>query len=303
MSIPRQIIPGDTWFITRRCTQRTALLKPSSIITAVFMYLLIYCAKQYGIMIHAACVMSTHYHLVITDPFGLLPRFMEDLNKFLAKALNCHYGRWENFWAPGSYDAKRCVSVRDALDEMAYTIANPVAAGLVSSPDQWPGFITAPEDLGKRVIIGKRPDFFFRPDGPMPEEVSTLIESPPCGDEWTRDKLVEVFRDKLDARIAAAHEKHQGSFRGAAKVCAVHHTTQPKTSEPRRQPSMRIVARDATQRIEAIAELREFHRAHSEMRDAWKAGDTNVTFPAGTWWMRCHSPALVEKPPNRVLLN
>jgi len=52
-----------------------------------------------------------------------------------------------------------------------------------------------------------------------------------------------------------------------------------------------------------IAELREFYRAHREMRDAWKAGDTNVTFPAGTWWMQCHTPARVEKPPNRVLLN
>jgi len=90
MSLPRQIIPGDTWFITRRCTQRTSLLKPCAILTAVFMYLLIYCAKQYGIMIHAVCVMSTHYHLVVTDPFGLLPRFMENLNKLLAKVLNCH---------------------------------------------------------------------------------------------------------------------------------------------------------------------------------------------------------------------
>ena len=104
---------------------------------------------------------------------------------------------------------------------MAYSVTNPTAAGLVSSPEKWPGIITAPEDLGSRVITGKRPDFFFRPDGPMPEEVSMLIETPPCGDEWTRDKLVEVYREKVDARVAAAHEKYRGRFLGARRVLAV----------------------------------------------------------------------------------
>jgi putative transposase len=303
MSLPRQIVPGDTWFITRRCTQRTSLLSPSTIVTAVFMYLLIYCAKQYGIMIHAACAMGTHYHLVITDTLGLLPKFMEDLNKLLAKVLNYHYGRWENFWAPGSYDAKRCVSVRDALDRMAYTVANPTAAGLVSAPEKWPGFITLPEDLGRRIISAKRPKFFFRPNGPMPEEVSMMIEPLPCGDEWTRDQQVEVFRDKLDTRRAAAHEKHDGRFLGARKVRAVHHTARPRTREPRRQPSMRIAAANTDQRIEAIAELREFHRAYREVLSAWRAGDRSVTFPPGTWWMQHHTPARVQKPPNRRLLS
>lgn len=32
-------------------------------VTAVFMDLFIYCAKPYGIMIHAACAMRTQYHL------------------------------------------------------------------------------------------------------------------------------------------------------------------------------------------------------------------------------------------------
>jgi len=193
--------------------------------------------------------------------------------------------------------------VRDALDQMAYTAANPVSAGLVNSPDKWPGFITLPEDLGKRVITAKRPDFFFRPNGPMPEEVSLLIEPPPCSDEWTTEKLIEVFGDKLDARVAAAHEKHHGQFRGAGKVVAASPNDRPRTSEPRRRPSMRIAAHDAAHRRQAVAELREFQRAYHEVLCAWKAGDTHLVFPAGTWWMQHHSPARVQKPPNRMLLN
>jgi REP-associated tyrosine transposase len=304
MSLPRQIIPGETWFISRRCTQRTSLLKPTTIVTAVFMYLLAYYAKQYGIMIHAVCVMSTHYHMVLTDMHGVLPKFMENLNKFLAKVLNCHWGRWENFWAPGSYDAKRCVSVPDALDRMAYLEANPSAADLAASPDEWPGLITKPEDLAKRVIKGRRPDIFFRPDGPMPEEVSLLIEPLPCAcpEAWPRDKQVEVLTEKLDARLAAAHKKYGGRFLGAPKVLARHHLDRPSKPEPRRQISMGIAAHNAAHRVQAIAERKEFLRSHRETRDAWERGDNTVTFPPGTWWMRHHASARVQKPPIRVLL-
>lgn len=303
MTLPRQITPGSTYFISRRCTQRTSLLKPSVVVTATFMYLLIYCALRYGVLVHAGCVMSNHYHLVISDPFGMMPRFMEDLNKLLAKSLNVHYGRWENFWAPGSYDAQRCVSVNDALDRMAYLTANPVAAGLVDSPEKWPGFIILPKDLGGRVLKAKRPEFFFRPNGPMPKEVSMLIDPPPCGDDWSHERLIDVLQEKIEKRVTAAHEKYNGRFLGASKVLDAHHTDQPGTREPRRQPSTRIAANDVGQRIEAIHELREFHRAYCEVRSAWRAGDTGVTFPAGTWWMQQHTHARVQKPPERVLLN
>jgi REP-associated tyrosine transposase len=248
MSLPRQIIPGDTWFISRRCTQRLSLLKPTTVVTAVFMYLLAYYAKQYGIMIHAVCVMSTHYHMVLTDVHGVLPKFMENLNMFLAKVLNFHWGRWENFWTPGSYDAKRCVSVNDALDRMAYLEANPSAAHLAASPDEWPRLITKPEDLAKRVIKDRRPDFFFRPDGPMPKVVSLLIEPLPCAspEAGPRDKQVEVLTEKLGARLAAAHKKYGGRFPGAPKVLARHHMDQPRKPEPRRQISMGIAAHSAS---------------------------------------------------------
>ena len=305
MSLPRQIIPGDTWFITRRCSQRLSFLKPDSIVTAVFLYVLAYCAKRYGIMIHAVCVMSTHYHLVITDLFGVLPRFMENLNKFVAKALNLHWGKWENFWAPGSYDAKRCVSVEDALERMAYTIANPTAAGLVETPEEWPGFVTLPEDIGKRRIVARRPSIFFRPDGKMPEEVSLIIEPLRCDDPEKRptDKQTEVLREKVDARVAAAYEKYDGNFLGAKKVLAASHLDQPRKPSPRFQTSMRIAAHDTVQRIEAIEERKEFLHGYEIAKLGWKEGDTTVAFPPGTWWFRHHTPARVQKPPHRVLLS
>jgi len=38
MSRPRQIIPGQTVFVTRRCSQRQFLLKPGKTVNQVFLY-------------------------------------------------------------------------------------------------------------------------------------------------------------------------------------------------------------------------------------------------------------------------
>ena len=43
------------------------------------------------------------------------------------------------------------VSDEDVLEKMAYTIANPTAAGLVRSPRDWPGVITT--RIGERCTV------------------------------------------------------------------------------------------------------------------------------------------------------
>jgi len=61
MSRPRQIVPGATVFVTRRCTQRQFLLKPSRLVNQVFLYCLAYAAARHGILVHAFIVMSNHF--------------------------------------------------------------------------------------------------------------------------------------------------------------------------------------------------------------------------------------------------
>jgi putative transposase len=105
MTAPRQIRPNTTYLITRRYFGRMFLLRPSPLVTAVFEYVLAAKAQQYGIVIHAYCVLSNHWHCVLTDSRGNLPRFQRDLGSTIARALNAAHGRWESFWAPGSYSA------------------------------------------------------------------------------------------------------------------------------------------------------------------------------------------------------
>jgi hypothetical protein len=48
----------------------------------------------------------------------------------------------------------------------------------------------------------------------------------------------------------------------------------------------RVAARDKWKRIEALGRLVEFLRSYRSAWAAWRAGETEVTFPYGTYWMR-----------------
>ncbi|MCK5797588.1 MAG: hypothetical protein KAI47_10415 [Deltaproteobacteria bacterium] len=48
---------------------------PSALTNQIVTYCLGIATGRYGIDVHAFCFMSTHYHLVATDPRGELPEF------------------------------------------------------------------------------------------------------------------------------------------------------------------------------------------------------------------------------------
>jgi putative transposase len=292
MSKPRKIEKGATYLITRRCFQRQFLLRPSELISHIVLYCLAYAAQKAGMLVHAYCVMANHYHLVVTDVHGKLPEFMHSLNSLLAKCLNAHYGRWESFWAPGSYSAVRLVERNDVLAKVVYTLQNPVSAGLVESSKLWPGLISRPEDMLGKVLVVPRPQHFFDPSGDMPELLSLELTPPPCVDpaRFVHDaRALQVISEKQHRAEAKARRR---KFRGAAAILALRPTDSPKGREPRRQLSPRIACRDKWKRIEALQREQLFQERY---RAAWlrfKAGERGVPFPAGTYWM----VAVAEQP-------
>lgn len=297
MTLPRRILPGETSFVTRRCSQRLLLLVPSAEVNNLFLYCLIYAAQRTGMLIHSVNVISNHYHIVLTDPYALLPVFMADLNRMVARALNRHHGRWENFWAPGSYDRKLCATPKDTLDRMVYGMANPTLHGLVEKVDQWPGFSTVPEDLDGRVLRATRPDFLFDPKGKMPDVLEMTLELPPGCQDWDRAELIAELRERITEREAQAYEKYRGRFVGVQRVLGMKPTDQPQTREPRRNPRLHIAARNTCRRIEEIHNLKQWHRDYADARWRQKAGEPDVVFPAGTYWMKHFTNARVQKPP------
>ena len=138
--LPRQILPGTTYMVSRRVTQRLFLLRPSRKTNQIFNYCLARAAQISGVRLHAVCVMSNHYHIICTDVRGLLPKFVAELNKLVAKCINASCGRWENLWAAGVQTSYvRLIDADAMIRESAYVLANPVSAGLVRYGREWPG--------------------------------------------------------------------------------------------------------------------------------------------------------------------
>jgi len=287
MTAPRQILPDATYLITRRCFDRMLLLRPSALVNELFEYVLAVNAKEYGILLHAFCVLSNHWHCVLTDPHGRLPEFQRDVGSTIARALNAAHGRWESFWAPGSYSAVALQTPEDVLDKMAYVLANPVVAGLVRRGAEWPGLWSAPSVIGAGAREVKRPDHFFRKDGPAPATASLKLTCPPGFEsvEALRRRLTDelVSREDQAGRDLAAQGR---SFMGPGKALAQSPFARPASGEPRRGLKPRVASRDKWKRLEAIGRLRGFL---AEYRQAWRAfakGARDTVFPEGTYWLR-----------------
>jgi REP element-mobilizing transposase RayT len=287
------VLPGTTYLVTRRCSQRQFLLLPTERTNGIVRYCLARAAERSGVQVHAFCVMSNHYHLVVTDLGTALPEFMRYLNEFLARALNAAHGRWENFWAPESYSAVRLVSPDDIVEKVAYALANPVVAGLVPRARRWPGLWSDPREVDGAPLVAFRPDGFFRPNGPTPARSELRLTRPPG---WaTADAFIAAVETALRRHEDTARV-NVGIFLGVRGILRQHPTDTPSSVEPRRRLNPRVAAADRSARIGALAQLSAFLRAYRRAWQQFRAGVREVLFPAGTYRLRvqlrvaCASP-------------
>jgi len=275
--------------VTRRCTQRQFLLKPSRRTNQLVRYCLALAASKTGVLLHAVCVMSNHWHGVVTDPFARLPEFLEHFHRLLAKAQNASLGRWENLWSSDKTSVVLLVSDDDVLEKMAYTIANPTAAGLVRSPREWPGVITT--RIGERCTVDM-PEVFFDPEGSLPESVTLELTRPPIYPHLETAALARHLAAAVERRVREARHAiaRQGrKFLGANAVRQQPFDGVPKTIEPRRNPNPRIAAAHTPERVQAIRNLLAFLRDYRAAWHAWRHGNREQLFPAGTYALRIYA--------------
>jgi REP element-mobilizing transposase RayT len=292
MTAPRQVLEGTTYLVTRRCSERRFFLRPSKATNAIVEYLLAVTAERYGIRIHAYCVLSNHYHFVLTDPHARLPDFHRDLDALVARAVNCSIGRWESLWDRESFSAVRLETREAILEKIVYVLANPVDAGLVRRGMEWPGLWSNERQLRGSVLALERPKEFFRSHGPLPA-VAHLQLHPPPGLEHDAafvDAVLSELR-RAEDRAAAELGRQGRSFLGVARVLAQKPYARPAACEPRRTLNPRVASRNKWRRIEALLRLRDFARAHREALEAWRAGLRDALFPPGTWLMRVQHQA------------
>ncbi len=294
MGLPRRVVPGTSYFITRRCYQRTYRLRPNRLTSQIFLFALGLAAKKTGVLLHAVCVMSNHHHCVITDPAGRLPEFLAELHRTVAKALNAAQGQWENLWSAERCNAAEIADDEAFIDRIAYTAANPVAAGLVADPGDWPG-ISYWKPTRIRVA---RPDVFFDEHGKCPDSVEFGIEQPNrvglSPRAWMR-KLTLAIR----LRVSRAREKLRAQGRpvlGRAAVLSESFMTRAPSVESKRVTVPNVAASDPSALARVTQTLRAFRAAYRDALGRWREGLRSEVFPFGTWAMRRFHNAAVAGP-------
>ncbi len=298
MSAPRQTLPASTYLVTRRCTQRQFLLRPSAVVNQIVAYCIGLAAERTGVLVHALCVLSDHYHGVFTDVFGRLPEFEEIAHKLIARCVNASLGRWENLWSAEAPSAVRLEDDGAVLDKIVYTLCNPTAAGLVAFGKEWPGQRTRPRDIAGTQTVIRRPGVFFREDGPTPETVVLRIV-PPAIEGMTPEQIASEIETRVETRERELRDEAARagrSFLGRRGVLGQSTDASPKTREPRRKLSPRVAAADPAVRIDAIARIKQFLLDYRDALLKWKRGIRDVLFPNGTYALRLHHAVACAPP-------
>ncbi len=293
--LPRAVLPGENVFITRRCTQRTFLLRPDAETNQTYLYVLGLAAQRTGVGLVIAVAMSNHEHVGTHDGEGRRVEFYQYLHELVARATNALRGRFENFWASEQTSVVRLVEVDDLIEKVVYAATNPVAAGLVERVHHWPGVNTLRALLDKKPIVVKRPRHFFSDD--MPEEVTLRFEIPPgLGDEGEILARIRVRVAEVEAEHIARRAATGARVLGRRAVRAQSWRDRPTTHEPRFGLRPQVAARNRWARIEALQRNRLFLEAYTDARRRWLLGAPTL-FPPGTYWLSRFAFVPVARPP------
>lgn len=121
-------------------------------------------ARRLAWRLHAFCLMTTHYHLVVETPAPNLACGMQYLNGVYAQAFNLRWGRFGPLWA-GRYSSRLIEDDRYYAELCRYVLENPVRAGLCGTLGEWPwsggihrdALVPAPR-RGQTLGHGRRPE-------------------------------------------------------------------------------------------------------------------------------------------------
>jgi putative transposase len=102
-----------------------------------FIRILGYLPEKYGWRCHLFCLMTTHYHLVVTTPEPNIAALLHVLNGLYARTFNKRHGRKGHLFG-ARYHAEHVVREEHAIAICSYVPLNPCRAGLCALPEAWP---------------------------------------------------------------------------------------------------------------------------------------------------------------------
>lgn len=198
-----------------------------------------------------------------------------------------------------------------------YTLANPVRAFLVAKARHWKGTSSLRLEYGKPVPVekpklglwagkaahagrrasqrSKRAAYAGR--STLPAVAYLVIDRPPIMPHLSDEELRAELRERLaqtEQEIGKKRQKLGWKVLGWSKVVAQWFMAIPAKTEELFQRNPTFSASHVWERVAIAALLKKFRQAYYEARRRFLAGDRDVAFPEGTYFMRRHWNVPIE---------
>lgn len=135
--LPRLTLPGFVHHVIQRGNDRQLIVRDDS--DRLFLLgLVMDQAVAHQVAVHAYVLMDNHFHLLLTpSTVDGLPQMMQAVGRRYVRYFNDRHGRTGTLWE-GRYRSTLIQTERYLLACMAYLDLNPVRAGLVAQPKDYP---------------------------------------------------------------------------------------------------------------------------------------------------------------------
>jgi REP element-mobilizing transposase RayT len=226
MARPLRIdFPGAVHHVTSRGNRRDDIFRDDGD-RARFLSVVAQAMRRFDACALAYCLMGNHYHLVARTATGSLSALVRHVNSVYAQAFNRRHDKVGHLFQ-GRFDARIVDTDVYLLEVTRYVELNPVRAGLVDSPSQWPwssyaaqvGAHVAPPwldlELVRATLLGRRPATMAERERAAGHYAALVASAPDIGgliDEASTqlyigdDAFAERVRALADERRLACRE-------------------------------------------------------------------------------------------------
>jgi putative transposase len=317
---PRYNVPGQTVWVTVQAVGRSFRFVPTVQVRESIDFLFALLATKYGLEVHEFLFMSNHFHLVATDPRGVISDFLCEFDSMLSRQLNALRGTTgTNFERePG------ILAIADSggiIEKAIYTLCNPLVAHLVKHLREWKASSSFGLEYGESVTFarpkcglwtetrrperkGKHPSRWrlkYRGRSKAPETARLTLVRPKAMLELDDEELRRYIRDRVAEReeeLIEERRRTKTQVVGWLGVIAQHYLAMPSTPRVLFQRRPRVAGSNPGACAILLETLERFVHAYRLALAAFKAGERSSVFPYGTLQMvRRYDVACATAPP------